>query len=269
MSQPSLPLAEWLATIVPWAHEVGRIHLRYLDSHDKNVEHKGEIDLVTAADKAAEAYLVERLAAAFPDHDYVAEEGHRKSTGRDLAWYIDPLDGTTNFAHGYPVFCVSIALAERGRPVLGVVHDPCRGETFTAVRGGGARLNGRPLRVSAEATLKRALLCSGFPYAFAGDPRNLRLWGAFLHAALSVRRDGSAALDLCAVAAGRFDGFWELGLNSWDVAAGALIVEEAGGVVTQFDGAPLDLEGRAILATNGKVHAAMEAIIRENGGLEA
>lgn len=268
MSQPSLPLADWLATAVAWSHEVGRIHLRYLHSADKNVEHKGEIDLVTAADKAAEDFLVARITASFPAHDYVAEEGHRKSTGHDLAWYIDPLDGTTNFAHAYPVFCVSIALTERGRPILGVVHDPCRGETFTAVRGGGARLNGKPLRVSGEANLRRALLCSGFPYAFAADPRNLRLWGAFLNAALSVRRDGSAALDLCYVAAGRYDGFWELGLNSWDIAAGAVILEEAGGRATQFDGAPLELDGKAILATNGKLHAAMENVIRDNGGLK-
>ena len=265
MSDAFSPPAEWLAEAVRWAHAVGEIHLSYLEGRDKQVEHKGEIDLVTAADKAAEEYLIARIQETFPVHDYVAEEGHRKSTGQALAWYIDPLDGTTNFAHGYPVFCVSIALVHDGRPVLGVVHDPCRRETFTAVRGGGAHLNGKPLEVSAVATLKQALLCSGFPYAFAQDPRNLRLWGAFLHASLSVRRDGSAALDLCAVAAGRFDGFWELGLNGWDVAAGAVIVEEAGGRVSMFGGAPLDVNGREIIATNGRLHAAMQELIKEHG----
>jgi myo-inositol-1(or 4)-monophosphatase len=265
MSDASSIRAEALAAAESWARAVGEIQLSFLTGRDKDVRHKGEIDLVTAADKAAEEYLVARIAERFPAHDYVAEEGHRKSTGHDLAWYIDPLDGTTNFAHGYPVFCVSIALVERGVPVVGVVHDPCRGETFTAVKGGGATLNGKPLAVSATSELKQAFLCSGFPYAFAKDPRNLALWGAFLHAAQSVRRDGSAALDLCYVAMGRFDGFWEYGLNSWDGAAGALVVEEAGGRATMFDGAPLDIDGRAILATNGRLHAAMQTILRDNG----
>ena len=220
---------------------------------------------MTAADKASEEYLIEKLKTRFPAHDYVAEEGHRKSTGADFTWYIDPLDGTTNFAHGYPVFCVSIALIHAGRRALAVVHDPSRDETFTAIRGGGAFLNGRKLNVSPESVLRRSLLLSGFPYAFADDTRNVALWNAFLHAAQSVRRDGSAALDLCYVAAGRVEGFWEMGLNSWDIAAGALVVEEAGGLVTQFDGSPLQLDGKAILATNGKIHTAMQAILKKHG----
>ena len=226
-----------------------------------------EIDLVTTADREAEAFLIGEIERAHPDHGYVAEEGHVKSTAGGLAWYIDPLDGTTNFAHGYPVFSVSIALVENGRALVGAVYDPSRDEMFTAVRGGGAALNGHPVRVSPQGELRKAFLVSGFPYGFAGDPRNLRLWGAFLHAAQSVRRDGSAALDLCYVAAGRFDGFWEYGLHSWDIAAGALVIEEAGGRATNFDGSPLGLDDRAILATNTKLHAAMQAVLKENGAI--
>ncbi|MBA2690815.1 MAG: inositol monophosphatase [Burkholderiales bacterium] len=250
--------------MIDWAHHVGEIQLSFLHG-EKDVQFKGEIDLVTAADKASEEYLIAKLEHRFPLHDYIAEEGHRRSTGADFTWYIDPLDGTTNFAHGYPVFCVSIALILQGERALAVVHDPSRNETFTAVRGHGAFLNGRSLKVSPQTVLRKSLLLSGFPYAFADDERNVRLWNAFLHAAQSVRRDGSAALDLCYVAAGRVEGFWEMGLNSWDIAAGALVIEEAGGRVTQFDDSPLQLDGKAILASNGNIHAAMQVVLKEHG----
>lgn len=255
---------DWLPEVVGWAHHVGEIQLSFLHG-EKDVQHKGEIDLVTAADKASEDYIIGKLEQKFPLHDYIAEEGHRRSTGADFTWYIDPLDGTTNFAHGYPVFCVSMGMLHRNERTLAVVHDPSRNETFTAVRGHGAFLNGRPLKVSPQTVLRKSLLLSGFPYTFAEDERNVRLWNAFLHAAQSVRRDGSAALDLCYVAAGRVEGFWEMGLNSWDIAAGALIIEEAGGRVTQFDGSPLLLDGKAILATNTNIHAAMQAVLKEHG----
>ncbi len=266
MSATSLPLEDWLAAAVRWAHAAGEIQRRYFHHPErKDIQHKGAIDLVTAADKECEAFLIERIEAECPDHGYVAEEGHRKSTPGGLAWYIDPLDGTTNFAHGYPVFCVSIALLDGRRPVLGVVYDPMRGETFTAVLGRGARLNGEAIAVTREAELGKSLLVTGFPYAFAENPLNLRLFDAFLHRSLSVRRDGSAALDLCYVACGRFDGFWELGLNSWDIAAGALILEEAGGRATQFDGGELDVDARNILATNDLLHAPMQQVLKEYG----
>jgi myo-inositol-1(or 4)-monophosphatase len=246
---------------VTWAQKSGEIQLRYLHSSEKDVQHKGAIDLVTAADKACEQFLVEQIERAFPSHGYVAEEGHAKAAGSGLTWYIDPLDGTTNYAHGYPMFATSIALVDHGVPVVGVVHDPTRPETFSAVRGGGAWLNGDRLHVTTEEDIAKSLLVSGFPYNFKDDARNLRLWSAFLHNALSVRRDGSAALDLCYVAGGRFDGFWELNLKSWDVAAGIVILEEAGGKVSQFDGTAHHLEARNILATNGRLHAAMQKII--------
>lgn len=265
MSEPSLPLDHLLARAIEWVHGASRILLAHFSASDKDIQHKGAIDLVTRADRESEAFLIDRIETEFPDHGYVAEEGHRKSVAGGLAWYIDPLDGTTNFAHGYPVFCISIALVWRGRAVLGVVHDPTRHETFTAIRGQGAKRNGQPIRASQQNLLRNALLCSGFPYSFAEDARNLRLWDAFLHAAQSVRRDGSAALDLCYVAAGRFDGFWELGLHSWDIAAGTLVATEAGALATQFDGSELDLDARNILVANPVLHAAMQRILQANG----
>ena len=231
------------------------------------VEHKGAIDLVTAADREVEEAIVGRLLGAFPDHVVVAEE---RSAGRELlrpprgrwAWYVDPLDGTTNFAHGHPHFCVSLALVRDGIPVLAIVHDPLRRETFTAERGRGATLNGAPLSVSAVSELDRALLATGFPY----DRREhvdfyLGFMRDFIRAAQGVRRAGSAALDLCYVAAGRLDGFWEWKLHPWDTMAGALVVEEAGGRVTDFSGGPFDAHGDQVLASNGRIHRAMIAVL--------
>lgn len=241
--------------------------LRDTSGGQQRIEYKGVIDLVTDTDRAVEALMVERLRRAFPDHCIVAEEG---SAGRRLqrpppgqyAWFLDPLDGTTNFAHGHPHFSVSLGLGRDDDVLLGLVADPRRGETFAAVRGGGATLNGEPIRVSAVAELGQALLATGLPY----DRRDhadeyLSVIKGFVLRSQGIRRAGSAALDLCYLACGRFDGYWEWKLSPWDTAAGVLIVREAGGVVTDFAGGPFDLYGVEILASNGRLHAAMMDVL--------
>ena len=252
----------YLATAVDAALDAGRVHLRYF-RRDVDIRKKGPIDLVTAADEEAERAFHARIARTFPSHVVLGEEagGAARSAAR-CRWIIDPLDGTTNFAHGLGLFCVSIALEIDGRVDLGVVYDPVGEELFTAERGGGARLNGETLRVSSHAELVDSLLCTGFPYTIReGRRQQVQVFEAFLGRARAVRRLGSAALDLCYVAAGRFDGFWEQDLHAWDMAAGALIVAEAGGRVTGYDG-DFDLFARQIVATNGVVHAAMLDVIR-------
>jgi myo-inositol-1(or 4)-monophosphatase len=217
--------------------------------------YKGAVDLVTPFDLGAQEILVGRLAQAFPAHGFLAEEGLSKAGASDWRWVIDPLDGTTNFAHGFPVFSVSAALERAGRPVLGFVYDPMREEMFRAEAGGGAALNGAPIRVSRVSELGRSLLATGFPYDVRTSRRNnLDHWGRFIVRAQAIRRCGSAALDLSYVACGRFDGFWELKLKPWDMAAGALIVQEAGGRVTDFEGRPFTLDAPGIVASNGLVH---------------
>jgi myo-inositol-1(or 4)-monophosphatase len=252
----------YLATALEAALEGGRIHRRYF-RQALDVRKKGPIDLVTAADVEVEQMFRARIADRFPDHVVLGEEGGAATgqAGR-CRWIVDPLDGTTNFAHGLGIFCVSIALQIDDRLALAVVYDPVGEELFAAERGSGARVNGRPLRVSARTELIDALVCTGFPYAVRdGRSGQVKVFEAFLASAQAVRRLGSAALDLCYVAAGRFDGFWEQELNPWDVAAGALIVEEAGGTVTGYDGRPLDVFARHILATNGPLHAPMLDVI--------
>jgi myo-inositol-1(or 4)-monophosphatase len=222
------------------------------------------IDLVTEVDHACEALIVETLRRERPGDAVLAEEGG----GSDRAdavwrWIIDPLDGTTNYAHGYPRFCVSIGVERDDRRELGVVYDPLLDELYCATRGGGACLNGRPLRVSQEDELGRALVATGFAYDVRHNPDdNLDHFGGFVKQARAVRRDGSAALDLCYVAAGRFDGFWELQLHPWDVAAGFLIVEEAGGRVSDRSGGAPPRSGRDTVASNGRIHEAMLALLR-------
>src|SRR5918999_1086275 len=229
------------------------------------VSNKGDIDLVTEADLAAERLIVERVRSYPPRHALLTEEsGDVLALGgpdAEYKWVIDPLDGTTNYAHGYPVFCVSVALEHRGRIVVGVVHDPLRDETFAAERGAGATLNARPVRVSATDELNRALLCTGFPYDVRERDQFARHFHNFIMSAQGVRRDGSAALDLAYVAAGRFEGFWEEGLRPWDVAAGVLLVEEAGGRVTHYDGKPFHIYKPPIAVSNGLVHDAMLAVL--------
>jgi myo-inositol-1(or 4)-monophosphatase len=227
---------------------------------------KGAVDLVTPFDVGAQEILVGRLSAAFPTHGFLAEEGLARPGSSDCRWIIDPLDGTTNFAHAFPVFSVSAALECAGRVVLGLVYDPMRDELFRAEAGHGAFLNGAAIRVSGVADLGRSLLATGFPYDVRTSPvNNLGHWGRFIVRAQAIRRCGSAALDLCYVACGRFDGFWELKLKPWDVAAGALAVGEAGGRVTDFDGAEFALQAPEILATNGLIHREMLEVLGKPG----
>jgi len=258
-----VPDPRYLATAIDAALDVGRIHRRHF-RRDVPVRKKGPIDLVTPADLEAERAFRSRIGRTFPSHAVLGEEagGATPAEGR-WRWIIDPLDGTTNFAHGLALFTVSIALEVDGRLELAVVYDPVGEELFVAERGLGARLNGRTLRVSDRAVLVDSLVCTGFPYAVRdGRHRQVQVFEAFLGRSRAVRRLGSAALDLCYVAAGRFDGFWEEELHAWDVAAGALLVEEAGGQVTGYDGGALDLFARHIVATNGRIHGAMLDVIR-------
>jgi myo-inositol-1(or 4)-monophosphatase len=254
----------FLAAAADVAMEAGRIQRsRYGDKIA--IEHKGVIDLVTEVDHACEAAIVTRLRGWFPDHDIVTEETHLGLRGSRFVWFTDPLDGTTNYAHGYPVFCASVALVEDGQVVVGAVYDPMREELFTAERAQGARVNGQPLRVSQSADLLSSLLITGFPYDLRDDlAGKLRLFNRIMGEARAVRRDGSAALNLAYVAAGRLDGFWEERLQPWDMLAGILMVEEAGGRATRFDGSALRPQADEIVATNGKLHPAMLEIFRRD-----
>ena len=241
------------------AEEAGRLLLSRFGSVQR-VRYKGPADIVTAADRASERLIRRRLATSFPAIPFLGEEGGGPEHLERLeaVWVVDPLDGTVNFAHGNPVFSVSIALVEGGQPVAGVVHDPTRRESFLARRGAGAWLGRRRLEVTRRRQLLESLLSTGFSYQ-RGATLDLSLsrFARFHHAARAVRRPGSAALDLAYVAAGRFDGFWESGLKPWDVAAGWLLVEEAGGRVTDYAGRPYRLGGGDILASNGRLHPAM------------
>ena len=244
------------------ARDAGGLLMQRLGS--ARVSHKGDIDLVTEADLAAEELIIERIRTHFPQHKILAEEsGEAWSSGGPSGWkwIIDPLDGTTNYAHSYPCFAVSIAAEHEGTLQVGVVYDPSRDEMFAAARGEGATLNGRAIHVSSVAELSRAMLCTGFPYNVRERPDFAREFANFTMCAQAVRRDGSAAIDLAYVACGRFDGFWEDGLNPWDMAAGILLIEEAGGRVTNFDDQPLSIYTKKVLATNGLVHAAMREVL--------
>jgi len=231
------------------------------------VSNKGAIDLVTEADLASEKLIIERIRSHYPRHAILAEEsGASEDSGNPSAaewkWIIDPLDGTTNYAHGYPCFCVSIGVERAGKLELGVVYDPMRNEMFAAERGQGATLNERPVRVSKVDDLGRAMLCTGFPYNVRERPDFARDFTNFTMHAQAVRRDGSAALDLAYIACGRFDGFWEDGLNPWDLAAGVLLIEEAGGRVTDFNGTTLDIYSAKVIASNGLIHDSMRQVLR-------
>ncbi len=230
----------------------------------KRVETKSSgIDLVTEYDRKAQDAIAAVLRAGTPDYGLLGEEGLSQGAEGGAVWVIDPIDGTTNFAHHSPIFAVSIGLVLDGRPQVGVVEAPEMGERFVAVRGQGATLNGRPMRVSDNPELARAVLATGFAYDRAVIERNLRLFSKFVLRSRAVRRLGSAALDLCWVAAGRFDGFWEMGLKPWDVAAGWLLVEEAGGRVSDLAGGQFSLDGHNLLSSNGKVHGQMLDVLKE------
>jgi myo-inositol-1(or 4)-monophosphatase len=256
--------ANFIPAMSAIAREAGALLMQYFQKHIK-IEYKGDADLVTAADRASEALIRERIQQQFPGHDVLGEEQGLNDQGSDYRWYVDPLDGTTNFAHGYPVFGVSMAVERRGlekqaQLIAGVVYDPTRDELFSAEQGRGAQLNGATIHVSQAAHLKECLLATGFPSHKRHKNPNIHFYHQITLRTHGVRRAGSAALDLCNVASGRFDGFWEFNLNPWDTAAGALIVEEAGGKVTRFDGSPFELDSRETLASNGLVH---EVLVRE------
>src|SRR5712664_781807 len=255
---------DYLKVAVEVAREAGAILCEEFDG-PLQISYKGDVDLVTQADKRSEAAIVKRLKQYFPEHAIVAEEGtgHESASDSEYRWYVDPLDGTTNFAHGYPCFCVSIALAQRDTLLAAVVFNPVHNELFAAARGEGATLNGKKISVSKVATLSTSLLCTGFPTRNRKANPNLHYYGDFTQRSHGVRRDGSAALDLASVAAGRFDGFWEFGLQKWDTAAGVLLIEEAGGKVSDFYGQPYRLGGPMILATNGTVHEEMREVALE------
>jgi myo-inositol-1(or 4)-monophosphatase len=259
-----------LQTTVDIAHEAGALVREvFPQTALTRVKLKGAVNPVTETDTAAEALIIRRLREAFPDHRILAEETHGEDwrawdePGPPM-WLIDPLDGTVNFSHGYPFVSVSLALLADGRSVVGAVFDPLRDETFAAAAGEGATRNGQPIRVSSAEQLANGFLATGFAYdrRTAVDNNTERL-DHFLRRSLGVRRSGSAALELCYVACGRLDGCWEKGLHPWDVAAASLIVREAGGRVTDFDGGPSFLSGEFFLASNGHIHDEMLRVIRE------
>ncbi len=257
---------DYLDVAVEAALLAGR-YQRFRFASQVAVDMKGDKDLVTEVDRDSEKLIVEHLLARFPDHMILAEEGEYPCTGSSLRWIIDPVDGTTNYAHGFPWFCASIALESAGELLVGVIYNPMHDELFTATKGGGAYLNGRRLHVSTRYPLRDTLLGTGFPYDCATDPaNNFASFIAFQKAARGIRRAGAAALDLAYLAAGRLDGFWELKLKPWDVAAGVLMIREAGGTVSTFDGSAYDVSNHRIVASNGLIHGEMVAMLAATQG---
>ncbi len=261
----------WVSAASDIAREAGA-QLREFFAQGVETEYKGDVDLVTVADRAAEKLLHERLGEAFPDHGIYAEEGTRERLDSEYRWYVDPLDGTTNFAHGFPHFCVSMGLEHRpagtapeedGTLLAAVLYDPLRDELFTAERGRGAWLNGRPIHVSGTRDLAESLVATGFPSRKRHQNPNAHFYQEFTLRSHGVRRAGSAALDLAYVACGRFEAFWEFKLNPWDTAAGILLVLESGGRVTGFSGDPVRLDSREVLASNGLLHAELLGFFAE------
>jgi myo-inositol-1(or 4)-monophosphatase len=248
------------------ARDAGRL-IRDRVGTNIGIDHKGSIDLVTDVDLASERLIREAISTYYPRHEILAEEGGLSESGSEYRWVVDPLDGTTNYAHGYPTFCVSIALECKGEPVLGVVYDPMRDELFSAEHGAGATLNNRPIHVSTITDLMQGMLSTGFPYDIKTSTlTNLDHWSNFALRAQALRRDGAAALDLCYVACGRFDGFWELNLSPLDTAAGTLIVTEAGGSITNFSGGTFSNYKPEVVASNGLIHDQMLEVLAKSSG---
>ncbi len=244
------------------ARKAGAILRENIDEASK-IFFKGDIDLVTNFDNQSQGIILEHLSKNFPDHDFLAEEGLSEEKGAEFQWIIDPLDGTTNYAHNFPVFTVSIALAENMEIVLGVVYDPMREEMFSAIQGESAYLNGKEIKVSSVDDLDKSLVATGFPYDVReSKENNIVHFNNLLTRVQGIRRCGSAAMDLCYVACGRFDGFWELKLKVWDMAAGALIVQEAGGRISDFQDGEFSLFDSDILATNGLIHYQMVNVLQ-------
>jgi len=255
-------MGDYLEVAIDIARESGAM-LAEMFRTPLEISYKRPSDLVTEADRRSEALIIERLHKHFPTHAVVSEEGGGQKIESAYRWYVDPLDGTTNFAHGFPVFCVSLGLAYRGDVIVGVVYDPTRKELFTAEKGAGAFLNGRQIHVSKTATVAESLLATGFPPFDQNHDLNAQLFFRLTLMSHGIRRPGSAALDLGSVAAGRFDAFWELKLNPWDKAAGSLLISEAGGRVTDLAGGPMDLGVSEIFASNGQIHDEMIPVFAE------
>ncbi len=264
-------MREFLAVAEEIAREAGGL-LREYYHRGVRTEYKGDVDLVTEADRASEKLIVERLTKALPGHGIYGEEGTRSGLESEFRWYVDPLDGTTNFAHGFPVFCVvlgcerrrpGLAADEDGEMMAGVIYDPLRDEMFSAARGAGATLNGEPIRVSKVGTLQESLIATGFPSQKRHGSPNIHFYQEFTLRSHGVRRAGSAALDLAYVACGRIDGYWEFKLNPWDTSSGYLLVEEAGGTITHFDGGKFTLDSREVFATNGLIHGEMRVLFED------
>ncbi|MBN2687467.1 MAG: inositol monophosphatase [Deltaproteobacteria bacterium] len=250
-------MSEYLDFALSIAREAGDVLMEYFHK-EHTIDYKGRIDIVTDVDHRSEEVLISRITDAYPDHDIVTEESAGKRRGSRARWILDPIDGTTNYAHGFPFFCVSVALALEGEIRVAVINAPQLREEFSGEKGNGAFLNGTKIAVSMTETLAKSFLATGFPYDIAQDSyNNINYFSGMAMQSLAIRRAGSAALDLAYVAAGRFDGFWELKLNPWDTAAGWLLVEEAGGVVTRISGDDYFLESPTILASNGRIHLAM------------
>jgi len=250
-----LDLQKAMEFAIETAYAAGKIQKENYEKRGLVVRHKGLIDLVTEVDVECEKLITSAISKKYPDHDILAEEGTDVKSGGGYAWYIDPLDGTTNYAHGFPFFAPSIALAYKGEAVAGAVYDAMRDEMFSGIKGGGAFLNGTRIAVSEVDNMDNALLGTGFPYDLrTNKDNNVENFNRVVLRCQAIRRAGAAALDLCYVACGRFDGFWEQWLYPWDMAAGALFVSEAGGTVTDMKGKPLDLFGKAICAANKGIH---------------
>lgn len=253
-------MANFLETAISIAREAGGVLMAH---RGVRFELKGQFDLVTAADRASEQLIVQRLHEAFPHHGIVAEEGGHAEMRSDYRWFVDPLDGTTNFAHGFPMFNVTLALAKDDEVIAGVVFDPERDEMFAAERGAGATLNGRKIMVSTAKVLEDSLVSTGFPSRRRHQNVNIHFYYQLAMLTHGVRRGGSAAIDLAYTACGRLDAFWEFGLNPWDMAAGTLLVEEAGGRVGDMKGSPLNLYGPHLLVDNGHVHDELVSLFEE------
>jgi myo-inositol-1(or 4)-monophosphatase len=255
-------MPSFLETSAEIAREAGALLATYFERRVA-FELKGEHDLVTEADRASERLVVERLRSHFPSHSIVAEEGGGHTGSSEYCWYVDPLDGTTNFAHGFPMYNVTMALEQAGQLIAGVIFDPIRNEMFASERGSGAYLNNRRIRVSKVARIEDALVATGFPSRKRHLNVNVHFYYQLAMLTHGVRRAGSAALDLAYVACGRLDGFWEFGLNPWDMAAGILLIEEAGGKCSDMHGQPMDLRGPHVLADNASIHQPMVELFSE------
>lgn len=256
-------MRDYTQAAIEIAREAGELQIERL-SQVRTIEYKGKFNIVTEVDKACEKLICDFLKEKFPSHDFLAEEGTDIKTNSEWLWIIDPLDGTVNYAHAYPLFSVSIALLHKGQVVVGVVYEPNRDELFVAERGGGAVMNDKPIRVSKIKDIYSSMLSTGFAYNVTEiDRNNVNHFHQFIRECHAIRRDGVASVDMCYVACGRYDGFWELFLKPWDIAAASLIIEEAGGKLSMFDGSPLNIFGDEIVANNGIIHEEMIRLLKQ------